>query len=170
MIHLFVVALSQIAKGGDCQDICENCQRHMLCILANLLTKHILLVIGQIQDELSTSRNKSSSLVLKPCKSIQETSEEVLFIKGGDCQDIYENCQRHMICILANLLTKYTLLVIGQIQDEFSTSRNKSTSLVLKSCKYIQETSEEVLFIKARQISRQNYIYRGLMQIGRAHV
>ena len=26
----------------------------------------------------NTSRNKSSSLVLKPCKSVQETSEEVL--------------------------------------------------------------------------------------------
>jgi len=29
---------------------------------------------------------------------------------------------------------------------------NKSSSLVLKSCKSVQETSEEVLFIKARQI------------------
>ena len=29
----------------------------------------------------STSRNKCSSLVLKPCKSDQETSEEVLLIK-----------------------------------------------------------------------------------------
>ena len=41
----------------------------------------------------------------------------------------------------------------------FSTSRNKSLSLVLKPCKSVQETSEEVLFIKARQ----NHIYRGLM-------
>ena len=30
-----------------------------------------------------TSKNKSSSLVLKPCKSVQETSEEGLFIKTG---------------------------------------------------------------------------------------
>ena len=79
------------------------------------------------------------------------------------CQDIRENCQRHMLCILANPLTKRTLLAIGQIQDVFSTSRNKNSSLVLKPCKSIQETSEEVLFIKTRQIARQNHIYRGLM-------
>ena len=53
---------------------------------------------------------------------------------------------------LANPLTKRTLLVIGQIQDVFNISKNKSSSLVLKSCKSIQETSEEGLFIKARQI------------------
>ena len=29
------------------------------------------------------SKNKGSSLVLKPCKSVQETSEEGLFIKAG---------------------------------------------------------------------------------------
>ena len=34
----------------------------------------------------------------------------------------------------------------------FSTSRNKSLSLVLKLCKSVQEISEEVLFIKALQI------------------
>ena len=45
----------------------------------------------------------------------------------------------------------------------FSTSRNKYSSLVLKLCKSNQETSEKVLFIKARQISRQNIFYRGLM-------
>ena len=56
-----------------------------------------------------------------------------------------------MLCKLANPLTKRTLLVIGQIQDMFSTSRNKCSSLVLKSCKSVQETSEEVLFIKSRQ-------------------
>ena len=33
--------------------------------------------------------------------------------------------------------------------------------MVLKPCKSVQETSEEVLFIKARQI----HIYRGLMLI-----
>ena len=81
MIHLFVVVLSRIAKGGDCQEICKNCQRRMLCKLANLLTKRTLLVIWQIQNGFSTSKNKSSSLVLKQCKSVQETSEEVLFIK-----------------------------------------------------------------------------------------
>ena len=41
----------------------------------------------------------------------------------------------------------------------FSTSRNKCSRLVLKSCKFDQETSEEVLFIKARQ----NPFYRDLM-------
>ena len=82
MIHLFVVVLSEIAKGGDCQNICGNCQSHMLYKLANPLTKCTLLVIEQIQDEFSTSRNKSSSLVLKPCKTVQETSEKVLFIKA----------------------------------------------------------------------------------------
>ena len=34
---------------------------------------------------------------------------------------------------------------------------------MLKLCKSVQETSEEVLFIKTRQISRQNHIYQGLM-------
>ena len=61
-----------------------------------------------------------------------------------------------MLCKLANPLTKRTLLLI-------STSRNKSSSLVLKSCKSVQETIEEVLFIKVRQITRQIHIYRGLM-------
>ena len=64
-----------------------------------------------------------------------------------------------MLCILANPLTKRTLLVIGQIYDGFNTSRNKNLSSVLKLCKSVQETSEEVLFIKARQI----YFYRGLI-------
>ena len=82
ILHLFVVVLSWIAKWGDCQDICGICQRHMLCKLANPLTKRTLLVIWQIQDRFSTSRNKSSNLVLKPSKSIHETSEEVLFIKA----------------------------------------------------------------------------------------
>ena len=68
-----------------------------------------------------------------------------------------------MWCKLANPLTKHTLLVIGKIYDGFSTSRNKSSSLVLKPRKSIQETSEEVLFIKTQQIARQNHIYRGLM-------
>ena len=36
-------------------------------------------------------------------------------------------------------------------------------SLVLKPCKSNQKTSEEVLFIKARQKSRQNPFYRDLM-------
>ena len=79
------------------------------------------------------------------------------------CQDICGYCQRHMLCKLANPLTKRTLLVIGQIYDGFSTSRNKSSSLVFKPCKSVQETNEEVLFIKARQIARQIHIYRGLM-------
>ena len=39
----------------------------------------------------------------------------------------------------------------------FSTSRNKSSSLILKPCKSVQEINEEVLFIKTRQIIRQNH-------------
>ena len=35
----------------------------------------------------NTSKNKSSSPVLKPCKSVQETSEEGLFIKAGQIPD-----------------------------------------------------------------------------------
>ena len=66
----------------ECQDICETYQKHMLCKLANHLTKRTLLVIWQIYDGFSTSRNKSSSLVLKPCNSVQETSEEVMFLKA----------------------------------------------------------------------------------------
>ena len=34
---------------------------------------------------------------------------------------------------------------------------------MLKPCKSIQETSEKVLIIKARQMSRQKPIYQGLM-------
>ena len=37
----------------------------------------------------------------------------------------------------------------------FNTSRNKNSKIVLKPCKPVQETSEEVLFIKTRQIARQ---------------
>ena len=45
----------------------------------------------------------------------------------------------------------------------FSTSRNKCSNLVLKLYKSDQETSENVLLIKARQMSRQNPFYRDLM-------
>ena len=33
----------------------------------------------------------------------------------------------------------------------------------MKSCKYVQETSKKVLFIKTLQIARQNHFYQGLM-------
>ena len=81
ILHLFVVVLSWIVKGGDYQDICGSCQNICYCKLVNPLTKCTLLVFRQIQDEFNISRNKSSSLVLKSCKSVQETSEEVQFIK-----------------------------------------------------------------------------------------
>ena len=64
-----------------------------------------------------------------------------------------------IIMYLANPLTKHTLLVIRQIQDGFNTSKNKCSSLVLKPYKSNQETSEEVLFIKAQHISRQKPFY-----------
>ena len=76
------------------------------------------------------------------------------------CQDICKNCQRHMLCKLSNPLIKRTLLVIRQSYEEFSTLRNKSSSLVLKPCKSIQEISEKLLFIKSRQITRQIYLSR----------
>ena len=82
IFHLFVVILSRITKWGDCQDILGTYQNICHVELANPLTKRILLVIGQLQDVFNTSSNKSSSLVLNPCKSVQETSEEVLFIKA----------------------------------------------------------------------------------------
>ena len=71
----------------------------------------------------------------------------------------YINCQRHMLCKLANPLTKRTLFAIWQIQYGFSTLRNKCSSLVFKPCKSVQETSKEVLFI----IAQQKTFYRGLM-------
>ena len=55
--------------------------------LSNPLTKCTLLVIGLIYDVFNTSKNKISSLVFKPCKSVQETSEEELFIKVGQILD-----------------------------------------------------------------------------------
>ena len=82
ILHLSVVVLPWIVKMEDFQDICGTCQNICHVELANLLTKCTLLVIRQIQDVFNTSRNKSSSLVLKPCKSVQEPSEEVLFIKA----------------------------------------------------------------------------------------
>ena len=64
-----------------CQDICGTFQNICHVELANPLTKRTLLVIWQIQDMFNTSRNKSSSLVLKPCKSVQKTNEEVFSLK-----------------------------------------------------------------------------------------
>ena len=55
--------------------------------LANPLRKSTLLVIWQIQNVFNISKNKSLSLVFKPCKSIQETSKEGLFIKVGQIPD-----------------------------------------------------------------------------------
>ena len=42
----------------------------------------------------------------------------------------------------------------------FNTSKNKSSSLVLKPCKYVQEISEEGLFIKIGQIPDRYYLSR----------
>ena len=115
ILHLFVVILSRITKGGNCQDICETCQKHMLCILANPLIKRTLLVIWQIQNRFSTSRNKSTSLVLKPCKSIQETSEEVLFIKAQQiARQIY--IYRGLMFMLDSYLTKTISIKNYEIQ------------------------------------------------------
>ena len=44
--------------------------------------------------------------------------------------------------------------------DVFNTLRNKSSSLILKPCKSVQESSEEVMFIKTWQISQQMYLSR----------
>ena len=56
---------------------------------------------------------------------------------------------------LVNPLTKHTLLVIGQIYDEFSTSRNILFKPSIKAMKIGPKTSEEKLFIKTGQITRQ---------------
>ena len=80
VLHFVVVVLSQIAKRADCQDICGTCQNICYCKLTYPLTKRTVFIIGQIQDVFNTSRNQNSSLALKPCKFVQETSEEVLFI------------------------------------------------------------------------------------------
>ena len=49
--------------------------------LANFLTKCTLLVIGQIYDVFMLKGTRSQVQVLKPCKSVQETSEKVLDFK-----------------------------------------------------------------------------------------
>ena len=70
-----------------CQDICDLILGTYVKIeLINPLTKCTLLVIGQFQDVFNTSKN-NSNLVLKPCKFIQETSEEELFIRVGQIPD-----------------------------------------------------------------------------------
>ena len=53
---------------------------------------------------------------------------------------------------LANPLTKRTLLVFGQIYDGLSLQATYCSSQELKPCKYVQESSEEVLYFKTRQI------------------
>ena len=50
--------------------------------LVNLLTKLILLKIWQIQDVLNISRTRVQVQILKPCKSVQESSEEVMYFKA----------------------------------------------------------------------------------------
>ena len=56
---------------------------------------------------------------------------------------------------LAYSLTKCTLLVIGQIQDGLSLQETYCSSQELKPCKSVQETSEEVLYFKSRQLAQQ---------------
>ena len=58
----------------------------------------------------------------------------VTIAKGGDFQDICDLMLGTYVNIeLANTLTKCTLLVIWQIQDEFNASRNKVSSLSVKT-------------------------------------
>ena len=62
---------------------------------------------------------------------------------------------------LANSLTKCTLLIIEQIQDVFNTSKNKSSSPSFEAMQICpRKSSEEVLFIKTRQIARPMYLLR----------
>ena len=56
---------------------------------------------------------------------------------------------------LANPLTKHTLLVIEYIQDVLMLQETRFQVQVLKPCKSVQETSEEVLVFKVRQLARQ---------------
>ena len=131
---------------------CSN-QRHWLCwSVAVAVREDRCQSVGSMPVTFCTPLHVNAS-------SLHQNKE----IRDKPCYNICGNCQKYMRCKLANPLTKCILLVIGQIQDEFSTSRNKCSSLILKPCKSDQETSEEVLFIKARQMSRQNHTYRGLM-------
>ena len=69
-----------IAKWGDSQDMCDLMLGKYINIeLANPLTKCTLLVIGQICLMLQEIRFQVQ--VLKACKPVQETSEEVLDFK-----------------------------------------------------------------------------------------
>ena len=70
------------------------------------------------------------------------------------CVRTYVELVRTYVIVNWLILWK-NVLVFGQIQDMFSTSRNKSSSLVLKPYKSVKKTSEEVLFIKAQWIARQ---------------
>ena len=148
IFHLFVVVLSRIAKGGDCQDIYDLMLGTYVKIkLANLLTKHTLLVIGQIQDVFNTSKNKSSSLVLKPCKSIQETSEEGLFIKAGQIPDKQQSIEvstatRQILSIEVLTAKKNAGLCLSHEIKSFDLKNIKSIFLRTKKWFLITEKSD----------------------------
>ena len=87
------------------------------------MTKHTLLVIWQIQNVFNTSKNKSSSLVLKPCKFVQEISEERLFIKAGQIPNKQlsielNSCSTDTIYYLTN-----TIYQARQLLDRYYLSR-----------------------------------------------
>ena len=93
--------------------------------------------------------------------SQRQLIEEMSQLKADKtCWDIFGTCQNICYVKLVNSLTKRILLVIGQIQDVFNTSINKNSNLGLKPCKSVQESSEEVLFIRSQQIARQMYLSR----------
>ena len=55
----------------------------------------------------NTSKNKSSSLVLKPCKSVQEISEKWLFIKIGQIPDKYYQSRSQQILSIKVSIKNY---------------------------------------------------------------
>ena len=84
----------------------------------------------------NTSKNKSSNLVLKPCKSAQETSEEWLFIKAGHIPDRLlsielDSCSTNTIYRARQLLNKYYLSRSRQLLNRYYLSSSIATWQIL---------------------------------------
>ena len=60
-----------------------------------------------------TSKNKSLSLVLKPCKSVQETSEEVLVFKARQLVSIEVQKAAKAQCSIASSIDTLSVEVYG---------------------------------------------------------
>ena len=100
--------------------------------------KSIMIIIGK---DLSMTKKKLDCHRMKMCRGIRLRRVKVKScIRKWQMREntflLVKTYMNHVknICHLelANLLTKCTLLVIGQIQDVFNTSRNKSSSPSVK--------------------------------------